>query len=139
MNQNRDDSPKCDAFGCEHCYGAAAEAMWGSLLNFARIHVLIDDSHLIVSIRVCPMCRQQWLQVFTELIDYEQGDDSQAWCLVPITPEESNRLLQQGSDVKMAGVQALGADRRYLIVVHPRGQSRHISWTTGTIPIFPHG
>lgn len=138
MEQNCDASPGDDAFGCECCCGATAEALWGNLRNFARPHILIDQSHLIVSIRVCPACGQRWLQVFTELMDFEKGDDSQAWCVAPITAEESDSLVRQGENLALPDAVALSEGRRYLRVVHPRGQERSVSWATGAMPLFPH-
>ena len=40
-------------------------------------HTLIDESHFSISILRCPECSQRFVSIFTELIDWEDGDDSQ--------------------------------------------------------------
>ena len=72
-------------YGCPKCLPDSPDEAWEAGLNLQRRHALIDDSHFHVLIASCPSCGQPFLWVFSELIDWQSGDDSQGWTLMPLT------------------------------------------------------
>ena len=71
-----DDGPKWD-FGCERCWPPIADAAWEARGGLTHVAELIDDSHFHVMILACPCCTQRFVSIFTETIDWEDGDDPQ--------------------------------------------------------------
>ncbi len=121
--------------GCEHCWPAAAAAAWMA----RRIHVaeLIDESHYHVMILACPQCGQRFLWVFTEMIDWSEGDDAQYWAVVPITESEAAELTHRGSELTEFEICSLGSDRRSLLRNYPTGKGPCEFWGKG-ITVGPH-
>ena len=93
--------------------------------------MLVDESHYIVSILVCPSCTQRFVSAFSETVDWTGGDDSQYWTLMPITAAEAVDLVQQGDSLTEAKLAALGPGRQALRRDYPTGQAPHIYWGTG--------
>lgn len=127
-----------DRFGCNRCFQAAAEAASEARRHFVEISRLVDESHFIVRILECPHCRQRCVSVFTETIDWSQGDDAQYWSLLPLTDAESEQLISQGEDVDIRLIESLGRDRRYLQVDFPTGKPKRALWAAGNLWIGPH-
>jgi hypothetical protein len=122
-------------FGCGLCFGEDAAAAYAH--RFAPSHVLIDESHFGVSVRRCPACGQSFVHVFTEFVDWVDGDDPQYTDLVPVTDEEAADLSSQGEHVDLHAIEALGAARRRLVMSHPKGGPRRVFWTTGGLSVRP--
>ncbi len=124
-------------FGCASCYGTDAETVLayyqsGGLEIDER---LSDDSHFGVTIRHCTRCQQSFLFVFTELVDWQGGEDDQYVDVVPISASEMAELLQRSSDLPFLG--SLGVGRRRLSTAWPRGAEKTIEWRTGAFAIVP--
>ena len=98
---------------------------------------LIDESHLIVGIQRCVLCGQAFLSIFTELIDWQGGDDSQARVLVPVTPEEVGMFAAR-PDVTEDDILEMNFIRRMLWWVHPRDSAPSAYWSDGPLTILPH-
>ena len=98
---------------------------------------LIDESHYHVMILACSRCTQRFVSVFTESVDWEDGDDPQYWILVPITGVEAADLVQARVSPTDAHLSALGPDRRALRRDHPKGAAARTFWGTG-LHIGPH-
>ena len=124
-------------FGCEQCFKADAEAVARAKTKFQMIARLVDESHFIVTIFACPHCRQHCVSIFTEQIDWSEGDDAQYVNVLPITPEESQEL-QKSAENLVARLQALGQNRAYLRDDSPTGAPRKIQWANGGLWIGPH-
>jgi hypothetical protein len=125
-------------FGCERCWPASAEECYKALGDLAFVRSLIDESHFIVNIRSCRQCRQKFLLVFTELIDWEGGDDSQCMTLLPISEIEASTLVSQGGSISEATLRALGIGRKSLGHIHARGEADATTyWATGIL-VLPH-
>lgn len=92
---------------------------------------LIAESHFHVLIRACPRCSQKFVSVFTETIDWEDGEDPQYWTLLPLTTTEAADLVQQGSSLSEATLNALGRGRKCLRHDYPKGEPPHSYWGTG--------
>ncbi|MBX7131300.1 MAG: hypothetical protein K1X67_01345 [Fimbriimonadaceae bacterium] len=99
--------------------------------------MLIDESHLIVSIQQCLLCGQGFLSIFTEQIDWQGGDDSQARVLVSIDADEVRRLVDM-PDVTEEALLNPGMTRPMLWWIHPSGQEARVMWKEGPLTILPH-
>lgn len=124
-------------FGCPECWPDSAEAAWEAGLKIERRRELVDESHFHVMIVTCGSCRQAFLWVFTELIDWAAGDDSQAWARIPLAAEEERHLVGLPEDAIEQAIYAVGEDRRSVWKVHPRGKPAWCSWSRGVLRL-PH-
>ena len=118
-----------DKFGCEQCWPAEAGAAWKARGALGEASVLVDESHFIVRVLVCGRCGQRFLTVFTETIDWDGGDDSQDWTLLPVTEAEITGLAKE-PDVE-GKLEGIAPQRRSLRLAHPTGAERQVSWSKG--------
>lgn len=131
-----DDRPG-DELGCERCWPRAADAAWEARRALTHVAELIDESHFHVMILACPRCAQRFVSVFTETIDWKDGDDSQYWTLLPITEAEAADLVKQRDSLTETKFNSLGPYRRSLRLDHPKAAPGRIFWGTG-IFVRPH-
>jgi hypothetical protein len=124
-------------FGCDLCWPADAWAAWEARGGLTRLEELIDESHFIASILACTRCDQRYVSIFTELIDWEGGNDPQYWTLLPITEAEAQGLIHQGASLDEMSLNALGCERRSLRRDHPKDGSPQMFWTSGIL-VGPH-
>jgi hypothetical protein len=124
-------------FGCDLCWPADARAAWGARDGLSRLKELIDESHFIVTILACPRCAQRYVSIFTEMIDWEAGNDPQYWTLLPITEGEAEGLIQQGAPPNEMSLNALGRERRSLLRDHPKDEPPRVFWGSGIL-VGPH-
>ena len=123
------------AFGCPLCFGEDPAA--ASKHHLETRSKLIDESHFDVKLCRCLSCGQQFVQIFTEFVDWADGDDPQYWDLLPLTDQEADALAAQGAGVDLKGIEELGRDHRRLKMDHPKGQPRRVEWATGRFSIYP--
>ena len=123
--------------GCEHCWPAEARAAWDARAGLRRVRTLIDESHFIVSLLTCPRCAQRFVSIFTETIDWTDGEDPQYWTLLPITAAEADRLVQRAASLDEATLNALGRERRSLRRDSPKDKPPRVFWETGIL-VGPH-
>lgn len=114
-----------ETFGCRHCWPSDAEAAWKARRLLEKEVDLIDESHFHAMILACRTCAQRFVSVFTEMIDWEEGDDSQSWSLIPITDEEQVRLSATPSEAEL---ERLDPGRQCLEHDHPTGESARTRW-----------
>lgn len=126
-----------NVLGCEHCWPSAADAAWNARDGLRLTAELIDESHYHVMIRACPQCGQRFLSVFTERIDWTDGDDAQHWTVVPITKREAAKLTRRGSALTDIEINSVGSNRRSLVRNYPTGGGPCEFWGTGII-VNPH-
>lgn len=124
-------------FGCDLCRPADARAAWAARDGLTRLRELIDESHFIVAILVCPRCAQRYVSIFTEMIDWEDGNDPQYWTLMPITEAEAEGLIERGTSLDEMSLNALGRGRRCLRRDHPKAGPPRVFWGSGVL-IGPH-
>ena len=124
-------------FGCDRCWPADAGAAWGARGGLSRLKELIDESHFIVAVLACPRCAQRYVSIFTEMVDWVDGNDPQYWTLLPITEAEAEGLIQQEASLNEASLNALGRERRSLQRDHPRTGSPRVFWGSGIL-VGPH-
>jgi len=124
-------------FGCEKCWPAMADAAWqaGSMLR--PVAELISESHFHTVIRSCRACSQWFVSVFTETIDWADGEDPQHWIRLPITATEAARLIGLGDSITEEDLNSLPSNRRSLHRDFPKGESPQNSWANG-ITIYAH-
>lgn len=133
MNEN----PPAEKFGCERCWPATADAAQAARFTLVRDADLIDESHFHVMTLACPNCAQRFVSVFTETIDWQDGEDPQYWTLMPITASEALDLAREGASLTEATLTTLGRDRKCLQHDHPKGADARSSWGLG-IDVGPH-
>lgn len=122
--------------GCERCWPPSAEAASAASRVLASEAELIDESHFHVTVLVCRACSQRFVSVFTELIDWVDSDDPQAWALVPITASEAAGLMSGDAPTENQ-LDSLGTGRRSLRRDSPKGTPTRTFWSTGTL-VGPH-
>jgi hypothetical protein len=133
---SRDDAAK-ESFGCGSCWPPGADAAWKERATLTQTAELIDESHFHVMVLVCPRCTQSFLSVFTETVDWEDGDDPQFWTLMPITSAEVADLIGRGGSLTEADLRSLGPGRRCLRRDHPKASTPISRWGTGLF-VGPH-
>lgn len=123
--------------GCEHCWPVSATDAWNARDYRAQKTMLVDESHFIVTIKTCRVCSQRFLSIFTETIDWVDGEDPQHWTILPITASEETALLQSGDSLTEAALKAVGVGRKSLDFDRPKDASPSCAWGIG-IFIGPH-
>ena len=106
-------------FGCADCWPPDATQAWEARHTLTQVAELIDESHFHVMILGCPRCSQHFVSVFTEIIDWADGDDPQFWTVLPITAFESANLIKNRDSLTESTLEKLGPDRRCLRRDHP--------------------
>ena len=117
-------------FGCSECRPSDAAAAWEAIIKIPINSRVIDESHFIVSIRECASCDQNYLQITTETIDWEDGEDPVYRTVIPITDAEKHNLLDS-NPVYEADLESIGTDRRSLKFDWPKGKPQNIYWGIG--------
>lgn len=126
-----------EKFGCEKCWPAATDDAWEASRTLATDAELIDESHFHVMLRSCRSCSQRFAWVFTETIDWADGEDPQHWVLLPITPTEAARLSGLGSLITEHDLNSLPSNRRSLHRDFPKDGRPQLFWATG-ITVYAH-
>lgn len=134
----RDVTPDAGRFGCGACFEGEAEAAWERVSLLSSVAELVDESHFDLSILACPKCGQRYLKVFTELIDWKDGDDSQASAIVPLAEEEPSQVQAWKDSPDLKKIEAWVAGRRFLRWIHPCGGETLTSWVDGGFVFMPH-
>ncbi|HOB53846.1 MAG TPA: hypothetical protein PK176_13860 [Acidobacteriota bacterium] len=125
-----------ETFGCNRCWPPWASAAWEAFLALSVEAELVDESHFAVAIRACAACGQRFVIVFTELIDWADGEDPQDWTVLPITAAEAAALVKAGAAIVPA-LAALAPRRRSLRREFPKGRRPRAHWDSG-ISVGPH-
>jgi hypothetical protein len=118
-------------FGCGQCWPSDADAAWKARASLEKVDDLIDESHFHVMILACNQCAQRYISVFTETIDWIDGEDPQYWTVLPITLPEADALVEQRSRLSEEKLNLLGPARRCLRRDHPAAQPPMLYWATG--------
>ncbi|MDX6770236.1 MAG: hypothetical protein SF051_11945 [Elusimicrobiota bacterium] len=123
-----------DGHGCAACWPDSPEAAWESRRALAPAAELVDESHYGVRLLGCPACGQRFLSVFTERVDWADGEDPQHWALMPVTLEEAVSLAAAPTE---AAIDALAPRRRSLRRDFPKGGEPRCFWDEGA-RVRPH-
>lgn len=119
------------SFGCERCWPASADTAWAFRQALSCEADLIDESHFHVVIQACPACSQRFLSVFTETIDWADGEDPQYWVVLPLTAAEAAGLALRAGSIREEEIDALGPGRRCLLRDYPKGGEPSCGWGAG--------
>ena len=117
--------------GCDKCWSSESSDAWEAVTSIPIEVQLIDESHYIVSIRACPFCSQRYLQVTTEVVDWEDGEDPIYRTIVPIDNAERARLTTTSKSLDTSVIEAVGVGKRSLKYAWPKGQEPTTYWGTG--------
>jgi hypothetical protein len=117
--------------GCGRCWPASADAAWDFRQALVCEGELIDESHFHVMIFVCPYCSQPFVSIFTETVDWADGEDPQYWCVLPITRAEAADLWQRRRSVTEADLTLLGSGRASLHRNCPKREAPSSHWGVG--------
>jgi hypothetical protein len=126
---NSMETVESETFGCDVCWPASADAAWNARASLAQSD-LVDESHYHVMVMTCGKCSQSFLSVFTEMIDWQEGNDSQEWTSLPITAAEVALLTAQG-EVSESLIESIGQGRRSLCHFFPNGSAASTCWSRG--------
>jgi hypothetical protein len=130
-NMGQERSGVSQRFGCEQCWPESADAAWEARRTLTCASDLIDESHFHVMTLACPTCAQQFLSVFTEQVDWADGEDPQYWAMLPISREEAADLFLRKDALTEDDLSRLGADRRSLWRDHPKRVPPSSYWGEG--------
>ena len=100
-------------YGCPRCFGADADGAWAAM-RATRVRSLVQESHFGVHVARCA-CGQHYVEVFTERIDWRDGDDDQTWLVAPLTIEDVARLMRASEAELHAIVNDAARGRRFLV------------------------
>lgn len=90
-------SPPPSPAPCGRCFGEDAEHAWGNCGQLAVDAAVVEESHFIVQLRSCCACAQRYLWIFTEFVDWENGEDAQYRRILPVTQAEASAVAAEGS------------------------------------------
>jgi hypothetical protein len=121
--------------GCSRCFQGDASAVWAAR-PFEHVATLVDDVHFIIHLMRCSACRQPCIKIFSEEVDFANGDDAQTWIVIPLTADESENLRTQGEAVSIKEIETLSTGRRCLVVDYPSGGEKSCWWRDGPLGIL---
>ena len=131
------DAAGAPELGCARCWPPEPAAAWEAHRALTRATELVDESHFHVALLVCPRCAQRFVWVFTEEIDWADGEDPQSCSMLPITQAEADGLVRDGASVTEARLSALGPGRRCLQHEYPKRAPPRTTWGSGLF-VGPH-
>ncbi len=121
---------------CKACIGNTnAEAAFQSL-NAQTVKGLISESHFSVRLTRCE-CGHPFVVVFTECVDWKNGEDDQSWLALPLQEDEFAKLAKASEKEIYGQVASLG-DRRFLSRTYPTGGELGAEWCDGGFQIGHH-
>jgi hypothetical protein len=125
-------------FGCDGCYPEAAPGAWHEYIrSFETVANLVEDSHWVVSVWRCTTCKQRFVYVWTEFVDWEGGNDPTYRTVIPVDDKEAAAITKRGGDVDTDYLGALGKDRRHLIYDIPLRADPRFMWREGPLVVTP--
>jgi hypothetical protein len=98
---------------CARCCSDDAATAW-TAMRAEHLQSLVEESHFGIQLMAC-RCGQRFVKVFTERIDWQDGDDDQDWLVFAVEPDESARLRSAAEAELCALVTELGRGRRFLV------------------------
>lgn len=99
-------------YGCQACI--PEEPHHAVELGLVEIARLIDEPHFTLKVRACASCGQRFLWAYTEIIDWDRGEDHECWSVMPISGDEAEAFIAVGGAIDLDVVQQMGRTRRFL-------------------------
>lgn len=127
-----------EGFGCTTCWPESAVEACRAQTQLQRIAYLIDESHFIVSLLHCAECSQKFLTVFTELVDWMDGEDPQYRTMIPLKEDEVDLLLSAKPPLSESTLNAMAPDRRSLRSDFPKGFEKPRAYWSSGMSVGPH-
>jgi hypothetical protein len=106
-------APLPERLRCLHCCSDDALCVWAAM-RAVHLSTLVDESHFSIQLIAC-RCGQRFVKVFTERIDWQNGDDDQTWLVFAVLPAEAEQLQASSEAELHRRVTALGRGRRFLV------------------------
>jgi len=78
----------------------------------------------------CPSCEQSFISVFTEQIDWQDGNDPQYWTTIPLTETEAS-LVSSATPLTEEEINAIDHSRRSLHHDFPKDGKKRVAWGRG--------
>ena len=97
----------------------------------------LNESHFKISLQTCRKCRQAFLYVMTEMVDWANGEDPIARVYFPVSPEQAT-TLRDIRPKSYGDLQPLKLKGPYLVTYWPSEGPHLVAWRTGVLPCFPH-
>ena len=119
-----------EEFGCHACWPASAGEAWDALNKISTRANPVDESHFVVKVLQCPMCSQSFVTVFTETVDWIDGEDPQYRMAMPLFEEEAVELAAATEGVEKI-IRGLPAARPSLKSDFPKGGDFVKYWSHG--------
>lgn len=123
----RPDDPQ-RSFGCSACWPASAERALEARRSLVFQDRLVDESHYGVSLLACGACGQRFLSVFTERIDWTNGNDPQEYQLAPVSADEAAALVAEGTGITTPSIERAAAARYVLLHTSPSSGAPTTRW-----------
>lgn len=121
------------------CLGDDSLAAKEAIRKAEHIATLVDESHFGASILRCVQCRQHFLSLFCERVDWADSDDPQTTVAVPISEDEVQRLKTASVAAdENAILEIVAHERRFLYHDMPKGAAETLAWKTRTLFIPGH-
>lgn len=130
-----DTTKRTSPTGCTACWPAAAAEAWEARDTRDFETRVVDESHYGVTVQRCATCGQRFVSIFTERIDWVNGDDPQEWREMPVTDAEAAAVVAAGLQPE-AAIEALAPERRSLLHWAPGGDDS-TRWVSG-LTVGPH-
>ena len=97
----------------------------------------LDDSHFRISLFTCRKCRQAFLYIMTEMIDWSDGEDPVTRIYFPVSPEQ-DAAIRALRPKDYSDLEPLALEGPYLLTDWPRIGPHVAEWRTGPLPWFSH-
>ena len=119
------------------CFDGSAEEAWARRAKWSVTDVLIEESHFGVTLLRCDGCGRRLAKVFCERIDWQGGNDPQAWKILPVSEGEADELRRLGEGAHEGALGRL-SPRRCLEAYFPSDGAMQIDWVEGPGVFMPH-
>lgn len=106
---------------------------YSHISELEQVTSLLDDSHFMLNIKKCPACQQQYADVWTEFIDWNEGKDAQYSTVIPISDDEAARLIASERQPDLRWLSSLTEGRRKLVLDYPTGKDSRYEWRDGPV------
>ncbi len=120
------------------CQASDPNAAYIFLKQAKVTRTLIDESHFMVTLRICEGCGSPYLVFFFELIDWSNGDDSQARVFLELDQELLLKVSENGVVVDEAWLRQMCPQGAQVIWSHPRDSEPYTNRISGPLAWFPH-
>lgn len=120
------------------CHSENADAALYLLEECKCAVLFVENEHFRASVVECDKCGSNFLHIFAEAIDWDDGDDSQWRLWIPIDLRDVAWLTKVPKASFEAELESRGWCRRYLVAAWPSGGDESVGWLEGPVVIPVH-